>query len=94
MTTLHIEHAVTDFETWRQVFGRFAEIRAHAGVRHHLVRRPVDDPAYVVVDLDFDDTEAAASFLEYLRSQVWSTPARSPALVGSPRTAILEVADA
>ena len=89
MTTLHLEHAITDFGTWRQAFGRFDEIRASAGVRRHTVRRPVDDPAYVVVDLDFDDTASAAAFLGFLQTQVWASSSASPALVGSPRTLLL-----
>jgi hypothetical protein len=89
MNTLRIEHPVTDYGVWKQAFDRFADLRASAGVRGHLVRRPVDDPAYVVIDLDFDTAEEATSFLGVLRSRVWSTPANSPALAGDPVTRIL-----
>jgi hypothetical protein len=54
MATLHIEHPVTDFGTWNAAFARFADARRQAGVRQQRIQRPVDDPAYVVVDLDFD----------------------------------------
>jgi hypothetical protein len=90
MTTLHIEHAIVDFDIWRAAFARFAEARAGAGVLRHRVSRPVDDPCYVVVDLDFATVEEARAFLAFLRETVWSTPANAPALAGAPTTRILE----
>lgn len=92
MTTLHIEHPVTDFDTWQAAFDRFAAKREQAGVRHQRVQRPIDDDRYVVIDLDFDSADQARSFLQFLQDNVWSTPANSPALAGAPRTAILEPA--
>jgi hypothetical protein len=92
MHTLHIEHAVTDFDTWMTAFDRFAELRQQSGVRHQRVQRPVDDSAYVVIDLDFDTTSQAQNFLGFLRANVWSTPTNAPALVGTPQTRILELA--
>ena len=89
MATLHIEHPITDFDTWVAAFDRFAEARSRAGVRSQQVQRPVDDPAYVVVDLEFDTTEAAEAFLTFLTSTVWARPESSPALAGTPRTTIL-----
>jgi hypothetical protein len=90
MHTLHIEHAVTDFDTWRAAFDRFAGKRSASGVVGQRIWRPVDDRHYVVLDLDFDSTELARSFLRFLQTQVWSSPENAPALVGAPRTAILE----
>jgi hypothetical protein len=93
MPTLHIEHAIVSFASWSAAFRRFAEIRARSGVRHQRVLRPVDDPEYVVIDLDFDTVAEATRFLEFLREQVWSTPENAPALVGAVHTRILEPAD-
>jgi hypothetical protein len=93
MTTLHIEHAITDYETWKAAFDRFAPARAEAGVRGHRILRPVDDPAYVVIDLDFATEPEATAFLNFLRGRVWASPENSPALVGSPRTRILDRLD-
>jgi hypothetical protein len=92
MATLHIEHAITDFDTWAQAFARFDEARRQAGVRGHRVQRPVDDPQYVVIDLDFEDVASAESFLGFLKANVWADRGNSPALAGDPKTAILEVA--
>jgi hypothetical protein len=93
MTTLHIEHAITDYATWKAAFDRFADARVRAGVRAHRILRPVDDPAYLYIDLDFASESEAAAFLGFLRSQVWASAASAPALVGAPQTQILTTLD-
>jgi hypothetical protein len=93
MPTLHIEHAISDFDVWTAAFGRFAEIRRTAGVRGQRVRRPIDDNHYVVIDLDFDTTEEAEAMLELLRTKVWASPDASPALVGSANARVLETVE-
>ena len=90
MTTLHIEHAITDFPTWQGFFQRFEPARTSAGVLRHRIFRPVDDPKYVVIELDFDSAVEAQAMLDFLRAQVWSSPANAPALVGAPKARILE----
>ena len=90
MATLHIEHHITDFDTWASGFNRFADARRDASVRAYSVRRPVDDPPYVVIDLDFDTTAQARAFLDFLTIKVWAT---SPVLVGTPQTMVLEPAE-
>ncbi len=90
MPTLHIEHAISDFGVWSAAFASFAEARRTAGVRAVRVHQPVDDPKFVVVDLDFDTREEATRFLHFLETVIWQNPANSPALVGAPRAIILE----
>lgn len=89
MSILHIEHPITDFETWAAAFGRFGDARRDAGVRSHRVLRPVDDPCYVVVDLEFDTDEAALAFREFLRTVVWAAPENAPALARDPHAVVL-----
>ena len=93
MVTLLIEHAVTDLATWRAAFDRFAQARARAGVLAHRISQPVEDAAYVLVELDFADAERAQRFLAFLTENVWSSPANAPALVGSPRTRTVNVVE-
>jgi hypothetical protein len=90
MTTLHIEHPVTDLAVWRAAFDRFAERRRQGGVAAERVQRPVDDDHYVVIDLDFPTREQAERFLGFLESTVWTSRDSSPALAGSPLTRLLE----
>jgi hypothetical protein len=90
LPTLHIEHPITDYEVWSSAFDGFAEARSRAGVRGHRVQHPVDDRKYIVIDLDFDSTEQAAAFLDFLKTQVWATQDNSPGLAGTPTALILE----
>jgi hypothetical protein len=89
MHTLHIEHPVTDFATWRAAFDGFDAPRDKAGVRSYRIERPTDDERYVHVELDFDDAPTAEGFLAFLRRAVWSTRSASPGLAGEPVTRIL-----
>jgi len=91
MTTLHIEHPITDYPTWQSAFDRFSDVRAASGVRSYVVRQPVDDEHYISVDLDFETQGQAESFLAFLRAEVWSSPRSAPALAGSPVTVIQHV---
>ena len=93
-TSLHIEHPITAYETWKGAFDKFAPMRSAAGVRAHHIRRPVNDENFVVIDLDFDTAEEAEHFLQILRERVWAVRENSPALAGEPRTSILETLDA
>jgi hypothetical protein len=90
MPTLHIEHAITDLETWLSAFNRLADARRQAGVRAERAQQPVDDPGYIVVDLDFGTVDEAAAFLRFLKDRVWAIPENAPALAGAPETMILD----
>lgn len=92
MATLHIEHPITDYSTWRRAFDGFAEARRSASVRSHIVRQPVDDARFVVVDLEFDSVDAATAFRAFLTDVVWANPSASPALAGTPRADVLVLA--
>ena len=89
MATLHIEHPITDLQTWLGAFKKFEGARRKAGVRSQRVRRPVDDDKYVYVALDFDSVEEAAAFKDFLETTIWASPESSPALDGTPRARVL-----
>jgi hypothetical protein len=88
MSTLHIEHSISDFETWKAAFDRAAPLRAKGHVRAYEIHQPVDDPAYVIVRLEFDDEGAARAFLAKLE-ELWTNREATPALRGVPRARIL-----
>ena len=92
MVTLHIEHPITDYDTWRAAFDRMADVRRENGVMDERLAQPIDDPRYIVVDLEFDTSEHATSFLDFLQTRVWASTTSAPALAGRPRTAILQPA--
>jgi len=91
MFTLQIEHAIKDFDMWKAAFDRDPVDRAGSGVLAHRISRPVDDPHYVVVELDFDGREQAEGLLAKLQEKVWNSPDAAPALSGAPKTRIVEV---
>jgi len=99
MTTLKIEHPIGDFETWKVAFERDPVGRQKSGVRRYRVFRPVDDPKYVIIDLDFERAAEAHAFLGSMQ-KVWSRVDLSPGLLReqgairvTPRARIVEEVD-
>ncbi len=92
MYTLQIEHGIKDFALWKAAFDRDPVNRSKSGVTAYRISRPVDDPHYVLVELDFDRREAAEALLAALRTRVWTSAAAAPALLGTPKSRILETA--
>lgn len=90
VTTLRIEHAITDYDTWQGAFDRAAPFREQAGVRSYRIQRPIDDPDYLMIDLDFDDVVGAEALLSMLRMQIWASSETAPGLAGQPRARIME----
>ena len=79
MVSLHIEHAITDLDTWTAAFAVLSDGRRQMGVANETVRQPIDDPRYIVVDLEFDASEHAHAFLHFLRTNIGPTrPTRRP----------------
>ncbi len=92
MTILHIEHPIRDFDTWKKAFESDPAGRERSGVRRYQILRPIDDPNYVMIDLEFDSPRAAEALLAALR-ELWQSPAAMSALAGSPQTRIVEVVE-
>ena len=89
MTTVHIEHPISDFATWKAAFDRAAPFRSEHRVRAFEIFRPVDDPAYVVVRIELDNTADARAFIARLQ-ELWGNREATPALRGTPLVRILE----
>lgn len=70
MYMLRIEHPVPDFNRWKQAFDSDPVGRAKSGVHRYQVLRPIDDPNYVIVDLEFDTASEAEQLLNAMRI-VW-----------------------
>jgi hypothetical protein len=92
MPTLHIEHPISDLDTWLGAFNRFADARRDAGVIAQRVCQPVDDNEYIVVQLDFRTVEAAQEFKSFLETVVWQSKDLSPGLAGTPQARVLREA--
>ena len=70
MSTIVIQHPVTDFEAWKKSFDSDPLGRASSGVTQHTIYRSTEEPNYVVVHLEFGSPEQARTFLPRLR-ELW-----------------------
>ncbi|CAN5575302.1 MAG: hypothetical protein H0V23_12035 [Nocardioidaceae bacterium] len=91
-TTLRIEHAISDYDTWKAAFDRDPGNRKQSGVRRYAIHRPVSDPLYVMIDLDFDTVSEAEAMVKRLQ-EIWQSAAAAPALAGHPQTRIIETVE-
>ncbi len=86
MPIVRIEHSVPDFEKWKQVFDRDPADRKGSGVRRYQVLQQIDDPNYVMIDLEFETIEEAEAFLRKME-QIWGGPGK--AVMQNPRARIM-----
>jgi hypothetical protein len=92
MPTVQFEHAIRDFAVWKAAFDRDPIDRRGLGVRRHRVWRPVDDPNYVIGELEFDTTAQAQACGAALR-ELWGSGQAAPALSGAPQLRIVEAVE-
>ena len=81
MYILRIEHPVPDFDGWKKAFDGDPLGRKKSGVRRYRVLRPVDNPGFAMVDLEFErlgDAEAMLSALQKLWNEVAGRVMESP----------------
>ena len=90
MTILRIQHSVQNFERWKRAFDDDPLDRKATGVRRYLVHRPVTDPNFVMIDLEFDTVAEAERFLEKLRG-LWAGP--GGAVMRNPEAWIVETVE-
>ena len=67
---LQIEHKVPNFEGWKKAFDSDPVNRKKSGVRNYKIFQPVNDPNYVIIDLEFDNLKEAGDTLAALR-KLW-----------------------
>jgi hypothetical protein len=75
MPTLRIQHSVPDFEGWKRAFDSDPADRKGSGVRRYTVSRSVDDPNFVMIDLDFDSITDAHGLLTKM-ARIWLGPGK------------------
>jgi hypothetical protein len=91
MLTLRIEHQVADFDAWKQAFESDPVGRERSGVRRYSISRVVDDPNYVMIDLDFDSRSEAEGLLAAMRD-VWGVVEPAGLVVG-PQARIVQTVE-
>ncbi|MEW6225743.1 MAG: hypothetical protein AB1627_14060 [Chloroflexota bacterium] len=87
-----LEHPVPDYEAWKGAFDADPVHREASGVRSYRILRPVDDPNYVAVELEFADRERAGAFREALLA-LWRSSA-AQAVMRDPQIRIVEAVEA
>ncbi len=90
MPILRIEHAVPTFGGWKQAFDSDPADRKGSGVRRYQILRSVDDPNYVLIDLEFDTLEEAEGLLAKMRG-VWSGDGQR--VMRNPQARIVETVE-
>ena len=81
MIRVFVKHQVEDFAEWKRVYDAFDETRTEMGVTDDAVFQATDDPDDVTVWHDFDDMDAAGSFME---SQELRSTMEEAGVVGEP----------
>jgi len=71
MPILRIQHPVPSYEGWKAAFDSDPVGRERSGVRRYQILRSLDDPNFVMIDLEFDTKSEADALLAAMR-EVWS----------------------
>ncbi|CAN5656341.1 hypothetical protein BH18ACT17_BH18ACT17_07380 [soil metagenome] len=87
MVVVRIEHQVPDYTTWKQAFDSDPVGREQSGVLRYRILRAIDDPNYVMIDLEFDSVERAEAFVGSMQG-VWGRV--QGMLISDPRARIAE----
>ena len=90
MHIVRIEHPVPNFAAWKKIFDSDPLGRQQSGVRRYRILRSVDDPGYVMVDLEFDTLVQATATLERLR-QLWGRVEGT--IINKPEGRLVEVTE-
>jgi hypothetical protein len=90
MFILHIEHKVPNFDRWKKAFETDPINRKKSGVRRYSILRPIDDPNYVIINLEFESPTEAEDTLDALRN-LWSKVEGQ--VMMNPQTRILDLVE-
>jgi hypothetical protein len=90
MAILRIQHAVPNFDGWKRAFDSDPIDRKGSGVRRYHVHRSVEDPNFVMIDLEFDSAAEAEGVLKKLR-HLWAGPGGS--VTRNPEAWIIETVE-
>ena len=90
MPVVRIEHAVPNFEKWKQAFDSDPADRKGSGVKRYLIMRSLQDPMHVLIDLEFDTSAEAEDLLGSMR-EIWDQIQGK--VIFEPRATIVEVVE-
>jgi hypothetical protein len=88
MIILQLEHPVPNFDGWKKAFESDPIGRQRGGVVRYNILKKIDDPNYVIINLEFEKQEQAENFLELLK-QLWGKVEGS--VMNRPQARILQL---
>ncbi|HRV86992.1 MAG TPA: hypothetical protein P5275_19115 [Saprospiraceae bacterium] len=68
MIVLRIEHKIANYAGWKRAFENDPINRKQSGVIRYRIYRPVDDEAFVIIDLEFEHPEQALETMKALEN--------------------------
>jgi hypothetical protein len=90
MPIVRIEHAVPNFEGWKHAFAKDPLDRKRSGVTRYQVFRSVEDPNFVMIDLEMGSLPEAEDMVVKL-NQLWAGPGK--AVTQDPQARIVDVVE-
>jgi hypothetical protein len=90
MIILRIEHPVPDYNAWKIAFDNDPVDRKGSGVKRYSIFQPLEDPNYVIIDLEFDTADEAKGLLNKLHN-LWKTVEGK--IIFDPKATILKSID-
>ena len=90
MIILQIEHPVPDYSSWKKAFDVDPANRKRSGVKRYRIFRQIDNPNYVIIELEFDELDKAKELLSTLQS-VWKQIEGK--IITGPRARIIEMVE-
>lgn len=88
MTILQIEHNISDFDVWKKAFDGDPINRKKSGVVRYSIFQPVNDPKYVIINLEFNSLNSAEDSLTVLQ-KLWERVEGK--LMMNPKTRIISM---
>ena len=74
MTTIVMEMAVVDFDSFQRLWEEDRTGRAELGVRNYQIFRPLDDDHFVILHYIVDDVQTAEKVVAALRTMFEAGP--------------------
>ncbi len=90
MVILEIEHPVPNFAVWKSAFDNDPVGRQRSGVRRYRILRPIDNPNFAIIQLEFDNLGQAEAMVLSLR-QLWARVEGT--VMSNPQTRIVELVE-
>jgi hypothetical protein len=91
MIILQIEHKIPDFNIWKKAFDSDPINRKKSGVIRYSIFQPVNDPKFIIINLEFKELKSAEDSLAALQ-KLWEKVEGK--VMMDPKTRIINMVEA